>query len=211
MSKVLIFDTETGGLTPDFSVLSLGALAGDLETGEVSGAFECLVKLPSYDDYNVTPKAMEINKLDIHQCMEEGQTPEEVGDALMDLWTSSGAAQIGGHNVEYDVRMTAANIFQCTPAEFEANFTYRKLDSLPVVSLMQGVGNWKSGRTLTQAVKAMSIDTAPFKDQFKDSYRYTPRTKGFHTALFDSWCCFMLLYKFRQVIGLPENVERLQS
>lgn len=196
--RILIFDTETGGLEPAIhSVLSVGALVGDLETGEIVSQFECLHKMKSIDDYKYTAKALEINGLTPTQAFNDGLTTEEIRDKFMDLWHDHGAQILGGHNVDYDVEMMACQIYKVTKKQFELNFTYRKVDSLPVMRLFTGNDNVKGGASLSQAVKALNIDMSEFGKN------------KFHTALYDSICCFKILHKFRKVLSEPDVIERL--
>jgi DNA polymerase III epsilon subunit-like protein len=196
--RVLIFDTETGGLDPKVhSVFSVGALVGDLETGEIIEQFEALHKLPSIDAYKYTPKAVEIHGITPARAFAEGLTTEAIREKFMDLWHDHGAQILGGHNCAFDVRMMAHQIYGIEPQQFEANFTYRMLDSLPVMRLFTGNDNVKSGATLTQAVKALNIDTS---DIGKNK---------FHAALFDSIVCFRILCKIRKVMSQADVVERL--
>ena len=198
--RVLIFDTETGGLEPAVhSVLSVGALVGDLETGQIISQFECLHKMKSIDDYKYTAKALEINGLIPSQVFADGLPTEEIRDKFMDLWQNHGAAILGGHNAPFDVRMMAHQIYGIEPQAFEANFTYRLLDTLPVIRLATGHDNVQSGASLTQAIKLFNIDMT---DHGKNK---------FHAALFDSICAFRLMVKFRKVLTQLDVVERLKA
>lgn len=196
--RILIFDTETGGLDPKaHSVFSVGALVGDLETGQVISQFEALHKLPSIDDYKFTAKAVEIHGITPSQAFSEGLPTNEIRDKFMDLWHAHGAQIMGGHNCPFDVRMMAHGIYGIEPQQFEANFTYRFIDSLPVVRLFTGNDNVKSGASLTQAAKAFNIDMS---DVGKNK---------FHAALFDSLVCFRVLHKFRKVLSQQDVIDRL--
>ncbi len=208
---VTIADTETGGLTPQHSVLSVGALVGNLDTGEVVDGFESLVRLPAISDYNVTEQAMSINGLDLVQCMEEGKPPEEVGQALVDLHVNTGAALIGGHNFAYDVRMLCANIFNCDEPEFTSMFGYRMLDSCPIIRTLQGVDNWGAAAKLGTACKAMKIDMSDFDKVCGSLFTYESRRSGFHGAIFDSLATFRIMKRFRDVMRLPENLALLSG
>lgn len=196
--RVMIFDTETGGLDPEIhSVFSVGALVGDLETGKIIDQFEALHKLPTIEDYKFTAKAIEIHSITPSQAFNEGLTTEEICNKFVDLWHNHGAQILGGHNANYDVRMMSYQMFKIKPQQFEANFTYRMLDSLPVMRLFTGNDNVKSGATLTQAVKALNIDMSEYGKN------------KFHAALFDSICCFKILHKFRSILCQPDVIERL--
>ena len=195
--KVLVFDTETGGLDPDkHSVFSFGAIAGDLDTGEVFETYEAYHKLPSIDDYVYVNEAIEVHSITPEKAFREGVPSTEIQDKMMDLWTKYSCVLVAGHNVDYDVRMVAQQIFGISVLEFNSNFGYRKLDSLPLVRLMAGTDNIKSGATVKQVIKMLSIDISDLGG-------------AYHAALFDAICTFRILHKFRQVLTDPDVVEKL--
>jgi DNA polymerase III alpha subunit (gram-positive type) len=196
--RILIFDTETGGLDPKaHSVFSVGALVGDLESGEIISKFEALNKLESIDSYKFTPKAIEIHGITPTQAFNEGEPTEVIRDKFMDLWHEHGAQILGGHNAAFDVRMMAHQVYKIEPQQFEANFTYRIVDSMPIIRLFAGNENIKSGASLSATAKALNIDLSDLG-------------KGkFHAALYDSIVCFRILHKFRKVLTLPDVIERL--
>lgn len=191
-------DTETGGLDPKkHSVFSVGALVGELDTGEIIESFEAYNKLDKVSDYVFESKAIEVHGITPGEAWTKGIPTEELRDKFTDLYYNNSAMILGGHNPGFDVRMMAHQIFKIEPQEFEANFTYRSLDSLPLIRLLAGNEEIKSGSALKQTIKMMSINM----DEFG---------KGkFHTALFDSICCFKILCKFRHVISQPDVIERL--
>jgi len=198
--KVLIFDTETGGLNPKkHSVFSVGALVGDLDSGKIIAKFEALHRMSSIKDYSYEPDAIEIHGITPEQAFKEGLSTHEIQDRFTDLWHDHGAAIIGGHNVEFDVRMMAHQIYGIEPQTFEANFSYRKLDTLPMMRLFSGNEQVASGSTLKQAVKSLNIDMTEYGKN------------KFHAALFDSICAFQLMCKFRKVLTQSDVVERLKA
>lgn len=196
--KALIYDTETGGVDSEIhSVLSVGALVGDLDTGEVLDMFEAYHRLPSVEDYVYTPKAIEIHGITPQQAFDDGLETESLRDRFVDLWQNHNPSLLGGHNEDFDRRFMAAQVFGCSRSEFEANFSYRALDSLPVIRLITGHDNVKSGASLEQAVKILNIDMSDFG---KNKY---------HAALFDSICCFRVLHKIRSVFKNEEVAKLL--
>ncbi len=196
--KVFCFDSETGGLDPEkHSVFSVGVVVGDLESGQIIQTFEALHKLPSLEDYKYTAKAVEIHGITPQRAFEDGLTTQEIADKFMDLWQLAGRGIMGGHNVRFDVDMIARGIYNITPQQFIANFTYRFVDTLPIMRLFTGNENIPPGSTLTQAIKALNIDMSEFGKN------------KFHAALFDSICCFKIMHKFRKVLTQPDVVGRL--
>lgn len=197
--RAFFYDTETGGLNPrENSVFSVGALVGDLDTGEIIDQFEAYVRLNSVDDYVYGAKAIEIHGISPDQAFEEGLTPEEVATKFTDLYYENNATVFGGHNANpFDRDFMSYQIFKCTPQEFESNFTYRYVDTLPVIRLCLSdtIG---SGAALGQAVKFFNIDMSDVKGRF-------------HAALYDTIASFRVAHKFRKVVTQADVAERLKS
>lgn len=195
--RVLVYDTETGGTDAEkHSIFSVGALVGDLETGEILETFEAYHKL---DDYVYTDKAIEIHGITPEQAFKEGLPTDEITEKFSDLWFNHGVAILGGHNEPFDRRFMSYQMYRVKIAEFEANFTHRSLDSLPIIRIWSGHDNVKVGASLEQATKSLGIDMSDFGKN------------KFHAALFDSACCFRVLHRFRTVFRKPEFAEALMN
>jgi DNA polymerase III alpha subunit (gram-positive type) len=196
--RVLVFDTETGGLDASkHSILTLGALAGDLDTGEVFEQFEAFHKLPSVSDYVISDGAFGVHGITPEECMERGITTQEIQERFADLYMNHNCVLLGGHNVEFDVRMMCHQIYKFSVSEFDSTFTYRKLDSMPIVRLFAGVENMQQGATLKQTVKSLGIDMSDIKGG------------TYHAALYDVIATFRVLCKFRSVLSDPSVVSAL--
>jgi DNA polymerase III epsilon subunit-like protein len=184
--KIFVLDTETGGLDMRVhSLLSVGALVGDLETGEILEKFEAFVKLPSAEDYNVTEGAFKVHGITVEQCMEEGLPPEEIGEMMMDMFLRHGCQLYGGHNVDIDRKGVCIHLFNIDPEDWNTTFTYRKIDTHDVVRLFLGIEGMKSGATLGQITKGVGIDMSDVGGN------------KFHTALFDAIATFRVMHRFR--------------
>lgn len=194
--RVLIFDTETGGLDPArHSLLEVAALVGDLDTGEILTQFSHYVKS---DSYVVDDVAREVHGISEATCNEKGLPKEEIASMFMDAWIDHGCTLLGGHNVDFDVRFAATGLFDTTVSNFESNmFTYRKIDTLPLVRLFSGTDAVKGG-TLTQVIKELGIDMSDVKG-------------GYHQALFDIIATFRIACRFRQVLTKPEVVKWIKE
>lgn len=199
--KVFVADTETGGLDPEIhSVFSVGALVGDIDTGEIIEKFEALHRLPSVADYKYTPKAIEIHGITPEKAFADGIPTNELQDRFVDLWHGHGAVLMGGHNFPiYDVPMLARQVFRVSVPQFTANFTYRFLDTLPLIRVLTGHDNVPSGASLKQAVDMLKIDMSEFGKN------------KFHGALFDSIASFKIMHKIRTVMMQPDILARLQA
>lgn len=196
--RVLVFDTETGGVdSTKHSLLTVGALAGDLDTGEVFEQFEVYNRLPSEDDYVIGDGAFGIHGITAQDCMERGIPPEEIQERFVDLYMNHNCVLLGGHNVEFDIRFMCHQLYKFSISEFDSTFTYRKLDSMPIVRLFAGVENMQQGATLKQTVKSFNIDMSDIKGG------------TYHSALYDVIATFRVLCKVRKVLSQPEFVEML--
>lgn len=197
--KVLIFDTETGGLKPRVhSVMSAGWLTGDLDSGEIFETFEALHKMKSLSDYKVSPGAVEIHGITPEKAFAEGISTEEIQDAFSDFHTRYTVSHLGGHNIPFDVETMSFQIFGFKETEeFRSNFGYRMIDSLSYTRLLSGLDDVKSGQTLKQACKALDIDMSD----------YTGKT--FHGALFDSVAAFRIMHRFRRAFAKPDAMKLL--
>ena len=181
-------DTETGGLdSRKYSILQIGSCIGELETGEILNKYEELVKLPKITDYVVDAKALAINKLTIQQCFKNGISPEEIVENLMDQWVTYNPSLTAFHNSHFDIGFIMRGLFKQDPENFASHFTYRIMDSLPLMRILDGHNDIPSGASLTKACAALNIDMSDIKGKF-------------HGALFDSIACFRFLAKFRQLI-----------
>jgi DNA polymerase III epsilon subunit-like protein len=186
--KVLIFDTETGGLDPETaSLLSVGVVVGDLDTGEILEQWEAFVK---QDQYIIEEGAAKVHGITESYCRKNGLTIEEIADKFSDAYFNHGCLTVGGHNVWFDIRWVSKHIFECSSEEFTQNFSHRILDSMTPVRLATGVENIKQGATLKQTAKALKIDTSKIKSTGSGDY---------HGALFDTIVTFLILCKFRKV------------
>ena len=76
MSKILVVDTETGGLDPNTdSILSIGMVIMDSETGELGPEYYTLINEPNL---SANPKALEVNGLTVEKIKAEGLPPSVV-------------------------------------------------------------------------------------------------------------------------------------
>ena len=198
--RVLVFDTETGGTdSTKHSLLTLGALAGDLDTGPIFDQFEVYHKLPSLSDYNIDPEAFEKHGISAQVCITKGIVTREIQTRFADLYFNNNCVLFGGHNIEFDVRFACDQLFKIRIAEFDKTFTYRKVDSMPFIRLFAGVEDMQQGASLKQTIKALNIDMSDIK------------SGTYHNALYDTIAAFRILHKFRKVLTLPEFIKAITN
>lgn len=102
--KLVIADTETGGLDPQMhSILTLGAVVW--EDGKVlDHGFHFIVQEPGWEG-GITQEALDVNGLTREQIM-AGASPSFVVTAF-EQWLNEhgiyGRAKLGGHNINFDI------------------------------------------------------------------------------------------------------------
>jgi|APGre2960657404_1045060.scaffolds.fasta_scaffold09380_4 DNA polymerase III alpha subunit (gram-positive type) len=197
--RALVFDTETGGLdSRQYSLLSIGIVAVDLDSGEILEKIEMLHKL-NLEEYKVSKEAMEINKISLDECVEKGYTTQEISDKFMDMYYNHNCSLLAGHNIDFDIRFVARQVFKVEPEALEASTTYRKVDTSAAIRLLNGLDGLKNGASLKQTVSALSIDMSDMKGG------------KYHTALYDAVATAKILCKFRKVFNDPVFIERLKN
>lgn len=191
--KIMCIDTETGGFDPDkYSLLTVGAAVGDLSTGQILETKDWKLKL---DKYIVTPKAMEVNKLDLDDIKNNGVEADIIGQEMTDMFIRHNLNAIGGHNVRFDTSFLCKHIFKFTQPEFERTFTRFIMDSMFIAQFFQSSEEVASQYgTLKALAKLMKVELP------KGSY---------HSALYDAVVAFKIMHKFYSVVSRPEIIEAL--
>lgn len=139
MTKLLIVDTETGGTDPErHSLLSIAAVVW--EDGRTTAEIEVLVAEP---DLTVTAQALEINRIDLVSHFHRAHKPPEALSAFVAFVRNQFESELAmgqkislaGHNVAFDVNFLK-RLFRMRPADFEALFSHRVLDTASVLRFL---------------------------------------------------------------------------
>lgn len=193
--RVMVTDTETGGLDPNkYSLLSVAAVVIDLEAKDfkVIESWDAYHRLADRSHYRTTKEALEINGLDLDAVFNDGIDSETLSNKLIDTWNKHGCTAIAGQNFNFDKKFLARRLFRISDDEFEQAFSrdgrFNVLDTLSIARLLTGKLNVKS-MNLGNLAKAFKIDTKEIKG-------------GFHGALFDSLVTAKLLYKQKQMLEM---------
>jgi DNA polymerase-3 subunit epsilon len=196
MSKLLVIDTETGGLDPLlYSLLSIGAVVWT--DGRPGAAIEVLVAEP---EPVVVASAMAINRIDLVAHAQKGLAP---ADALS-VFSAFVVEQFGpelaagekvilaGHNVAFDVSFLK-RLFRLAEVDFGSIFSHRVLDTASVLRFLSLAGMLpESAIASTEAFKYMKI-AIPQADR--------------HTALGDAIATAELLSR---LVELTRNEHQIQ-
>ncbi len=149
----LFFDCETGGLHPQYSLLTLAAVAVDkhfepLFNGAAASSLYLQIRHPAY---LVTPEALTINKIDLVHHSAIG-TP--LGDAQekFERWLSNVCAHVGGklipagHNVSFDLKFVWEQLLPSD--QWHKYCDYHTYDTMTMAAGLRAAGKIEAGRRL---------------------------------------------------------------
>jgi DNA polymerase-3 subunit epsilon len=189
--RIMVMDTETGGLDPDkYSLLSVAAVVIDLSSGEELEKWEAFHRLPSRDAYRVTQKALEINGLNLDEVFENGIESKEICNKLVSIFQENNCVGVAGQNYMFDRRFLARRLFRVSEDEldriFSRNGRINILDTMPISRMLTGVITTKNF-SLGNLIKAFNVDMSDVKGKY-------------HTALYDTISTARLLFKQRECL-----------
>ncbi|WP_271068679.1 3'-5' exonuclease [Caulobacter sp. NIBR1757] len=152
MNRLLVVDTETGGL--DASSASILSIAGVLwESGRTGERFLINVAEPEIcaDD-----RSLEINKIDIEKHILSAVEPAEavklIDTFIQDNFDGSDQKDgivLAGHNVNFDVSFLK-RLYRLAGQSFDERFSHRVLDTASVIRFLSLSGQlplWDSNST----------------------------------------------------------------
>lgn len=188
MSRLLVIDTETGGIDPHtHSLLSLAAVVWD--DGRLPASIEILVAEPVI---SVHPEAMRINRIDLAVHGEKALPPIEAVAALetfvrsefRDEFARGERVVLAGHNVGFDVGFLK-RLYRLAGADFGPTFSHRTLDTAGILRFLTLAGIREStAADSTTAFAEMGIS-------IEDMAR--------HTALGDAGATALLLTRLIEI------------
>lgn len=166
----------------------------DLNSGEILKRYETLVKYTREEDYNIVQGALDVNKIAgspeeaARKCFMEGTDFSEIQDNLMEMWSMNKCTLLAGHNVIFDIDFIASQIFNVTREQlFSMLGTYRYLDSMPLMILLYGHNDIKSGSSLRKYIASLNIKMSDIKGDY-------------HGALYDAIAAGRVLARFRKIL-----------
>jgi len=179
--KLLVIDTETGGLEPaKHSLLSIGAVVWS--DGRVMDGIEVIVREP---ELTIDPEAMAVNKFDLARLDAAGRTPSQ-GVAEFDAFLERNFGpragrkkiSVAGHNVSFDIDFFS-RLYRLAGADFRGLFSHRVLDTASVLAFLILAGRLPpTCATSSEAFEHFGI-------------KFEPKER--HTALADARATAMLL------------------
>lgn len=162
----LFVDTETGGLTPQHSLLTVSCIGVDenFDIIPVASGVPGLYLRIKHEEYALTAGALSVNKIDLAQHHAAGLTPPEAQKALLyflaDIMKRCGKKRLvpAGHNVGFDVQFLRANLL--TDEQWDQHFTYPAFDTAAIARFLNAAGRhdggYSLGRLCTKYVPHMS-------------------------------------------------------
>lgn len=130
--NILFVDTETGGLNPfKHSLLEVGLVAQ--VNGHQTGVLQFYVK---HDSYEITEKAMQVNKLNIDDVNNEGIDTKEAAEKMKTFVLEHFGNEkpvLCGHNPSIDKYMIRQQIFSANGLEMDDLISHRMIDTMSII------------------------------------------------------------------------------
>jgi DNA polymerase III epsilon subunit-like protein len=161
----LFFDTETGGLTPDYSLLTLSAIVTDGKFNIVpTHGFDPGVYLRvKHAEYVTHPKAMEVNQIKLADNDEHGFTVAEAQEIFLafvkEAISMSGVKKLvpAGHNVPFDMKFMHAYVMP--DKVWRDYFTHPPFDTCAVARFLMTARMISGGCGLPHLRTLFNIET----------------------------------------------------
>lgn len=150
----LFVDTETGGLTPQHSLLTVSAICVDANFDIIpreNGEHGIYLKI-KHEEYALTAGALSVNKINI---AEHDATATPLQDASHNLCAyieamrrKSGKPRLipAGHNVAFDVNFLRSYLIN--DKEWDEYFTYPAFDTAAIARFLNAAGKHPGGYSL---------------------------------------------------------------
>lgn len=152
----LFVDTETGGLTPQHSLLTVSCIVADqdfniipVDSVNVPGLYLQL----KHDEYSLTAGALAVNKINLSAHHAAAMTLPAARSALTNYLNRAIAATgkkrliPAGHNVAFDVQFLRAYLLD--DAAWDQYFTYPAFDTAAIARFLNAAGIVAGGYSLT--------------------------------------------------------------
>lgn len=152
----LFIDTETGGLTPRHSLLTLSCIGVDEKFQIVptaDGGHGLYLQL-RHDEYAVTAGALAVNKIDLLVHDKQAITLEaarvRVCSFIEQVLQKTGKKRLvpAGHNVAFDVQFLRAYLLD--DPTWDRYFTYPALDTAAVARYLNAAGVYSGSYSLSK-------------------------------------------------------------
>lgn len=133
--RILFIDTETGGLNPnEHSLLSIGLAVW--ENSKILDTKEFYIR---HETFNITAKAITVNKINLVEFYNTAKEPElvltELATFLNLNFQQSLPITIGGHNTNFDINFIKV-FFEKYNVDFNKYFSHRFIDTASILKYL---------------------------------------------------------------------------
>lgn len=151
MTRLVVIDTETGGLDPETdALLSVGLV--EWCDGALLRKREILIDASGL---RCDPKALEVNGIDLETHHAYSISRDEAASAIQEFCLPMGRPFVCGHNVQFDIGFTR-RLF--TPEALRRTFSHRVIDTLQILGYLGHAGVLPEGiGKLDQAMRHFGI------------------------------------------------------
>ncbi len=184
---VLVLDTETGGLSSkDHSLLTVAGVAWTPDAPP-RPLFSLMVK---EEPLSTTPKAMQVNRLDLEQIKREGLSPRQTVEAIRYALDQHYGVQrpplcLAGHNIGFDVGFMQ-RLYRLAKQDYKRDFSRKTLDTVTLFQFTMAAGVLPPGKADGDSMfRAFQIPLA-------EEHR--------HTALGDAWATALALSRMADLL-----------
>lgn len=186
--KILVIDTETGGLNAEtHSILTLGAVVWN--DSFIEDKLEITIAEP---EIIADAKALEVNGLTVEEVQAKGVSPLQAVMTLQNFLQKNnmrGKVTLGGHNVSFDIPFMR-RLYRLAGTDFDKQFSYRYLDTMQIAFLFNFAGKFN--------LTSVSLDS------LTKYYGCSPdRVDGKHGALGDAEATAKCLTKMLASLAAP--------
>lgn len=155
MTRLLVLDTETGGLDPATDALLTVGLV-DWCDGTISRQTEILIDAAGL---RCTEQALAVNKIDLDIHHAHSVSRGEAAMLIQEFCRPMGRPWIAGHNAQFDIGFIR-RLF--TPEALRATFSHRVVDTMQVLAYLGHAGRIPDGiGKLDQAMQHFGIAIEP--------------------------------------------------
>lgn len=184
MTRLLVIDTETGGVDP--TKFSLLTFAGAIwEDGRILDTIEFSVREPRM---KVEPEAMLINRINLDEHQQYSIPPQVAIQALgqfLDRHFLDAPVTIAGHNVNFDVSFLK-RLYRVGRKKYPDRFSRRHLDTASILGFLDLCGLISLSKpSLDNALRLFDI---PYEPELR------------HTALGDVLVTCELLNRMKHLV-----------
>lgn len=170
----LFLDCETGGLTPDYSLLTLAAIVADKDFNPIRGgnSADTLSIEIRHPTYVVSPEALTINKIDLVHHSACGLKLEQARERFEEF-VRKGKEMCGdklipvGHNLAFDLSFVWSQLMPND--DWRRYCHYHTMDTMVAARFFKAAGVIQGGCSLVDLCELFHVDSS-----------------GAHTALADT-------------------------